>query len=101
MDRIIDETLKNRDLMLINLYSEVLHRLDLMLESGDPKERNRAIDHVLDLVLARRTKGGYPMIAQYFNVQPQGQGHRPRQSIDELIIQRRREIELLIDKKTE
>jgi hypothetical protein len=41
------------------------------------------------------------MIAQYFNAQPQGQEHRPPQRIDELIIQRRREIELLIDKKTE
>jgi hypothetical protein len=50
---------------------------------------------------AGSVESGYPMIAQYFNLQSQRQEQRSPQSIDEFIIQRRREIELRVDKKTE
>ena len=99
MNRIIEETLKSRNVLLLNLYLEVLHHLDAMLESGDDKERDLAIDTILDLVCARRGRNGLPFISQYFNIQSQENQGNP-ESVDEMILRKGRERDLQ-DKKTE
>jgi hypothetical protein len=96
INRILNETLRTRDLLLGNLYFSILRHLDKMLESSDVKERDEAIDQIINLVLARRARNGHPLISQYFSVQSQGQGSS--ESIDDLIIRKRRERGLL-DKK--
>ena len=90
INRILNETLRTRDLLLGNLYFSILRHLDKMLESPDVKERDEAIDQIINLVLARRARSGHPIVTQYFSVQSQGQQGSP-ESIDELIIRKRRE----------
>ena len=90
INRILNETLRTRDLLIGNLYFEALRHLDKMLESPDIKERDEAIDQIINLVLARRARNGHPIVTQYFGVQSQGQQGSP-ESIDELIIRKRRE----------
>jgi len=99
INRILNETLRTRDLLLGNLYYNILRHLDKMLESPDVKERYEAIDQIINLVFARRARNGYPLISQYF-VQPQGKQGSP-ESIDDFIIQKSKERLLQIDKKTE
>jgi hypothetical protein len=100
MNRILDETLRTRDLFLGNLFFEALCHLDAMMESGDVKERDEAIDQIINLVMGKRTRNGQSLISQYFNFQSQGRQGSP-ESIDELIIRKRRERDLQVDKKTE
>lgn len=99
INRILNETLRTRDLLLGNLYHNILRHLDRMLESGDVKERDEAIDQIINLVMGKRTRNGHPLISQYFSVQSQGKQGSP-ESIDDLIIRKRRERGLL-DKKAE
>jgi hypothetical protein len=100
INRIINETLRTRDLLLGNLYYNILRHLDKMLESPDVKERDEAIDQIINLVMGKRTRSGHPIISQYFNLQSQGQQGSP-ESIDELIIRKRRERDLQVDQKSE
>ena len=97
MNRVTEETLKTRNALLLNLYLEVLHHLDAMLESGDDKERDLAIDTILDLVLSRRGRNGQSFISQHFNFQSQGNQGNP-ETVDEWIIQKSKERELKVDK---
>ena len=69
---------------------KVLAKLDEDLSSDDADVRGRAIDQVIRVYLTRRGKNGYPMIAQYINVNGQGTTDFPT-NIDELIIQKRKE----------
>ena len=100
INRVVEETLRTRNLLLGNLYFEALCHLDKMLEGPDDKERDEAIDQIINLVLARRTRNGQPFISQYFNFQSQERHGSPK-SIDELIIQKSKERDLQVDKKTE
>lgn len=100
INRILNETLRTRDLLLGNLYYNILRHLDMMLESSDVKERDEAIDQIINLVMGKRTRSGHPIISQYFGVQPQGKQGSP-ESIDALIIQKSKERVLQVDKKTD
>jgi len=100
INRILDETLRTRDLFVLNLYFETLRHLDKMLESGDYKERDEAIDQIINLVMGKRTRSGSSFISQFFNFQSQERPGSP-ESVDELIIRKRRERDLQVDKKTE
>jgi hypothetical protein len=71
-----------------------------MMESGDDKERDEATDQTINLVMGKRTRSGNSLISQYFNFQSQGRQGSP-ESIDGLIIRKRRERDLQVDKKTE
>lgn len=90
INRILNEKLRTHDLMVGNLYFAALRHLDEMLESSDAKERDEAIDHIINLVMGKRMRSGHSLILQYFGFQPQGK-QGPPESIDDLVIQKSKE----------
>jgi len=100
INRILNENLRTHDLILGNLYFEALHHLDKMLESSNMKERDEAIDHIINLVIGKRTRSGHSLISKYFGFQPHGK-QGSLDSIDELVIRKSKERLLRADKRND
>ena len=69
--RILTELFAASDRRLINLYNNVLQKLDTMLSSSDEEKQYRAMDRIIKMFFARIPKN--VMIQQYFGDQLQPQ----------------------------
>jgi transcriptional regulator with XRE-family HTH domain len=83
INRILNEAFAASDRRLINLYNKALQKLDAMLSSPDEEKQCRAIDRIIKMFFARSSKNAVT-IQQYF-------GEAEKESIDDFILQRRKE----------
>ena len=90
INRILNEAFAASDRRLINLYDKALQKLDAMLSSSDKETQCRAIDRIIKIYLARSAKNAVT-IQQYFGIQSQEEEDDNIESIDEVILRRRRE----------
>jgi plasmid maintenance system antidote protein VapI len=90
INRFLNETFGASDRRLVNLYDKALQKLDAMLSSSDEETQCRAIDRIIKIYLARSAKNAVT-IQQYFGIQSQEGGDDNIESIDEVILRRRKE----------
>jgi len=87
INRILNELFASNDRHLINIYRKALLKLDAMLSSSDEENQYRAIDRIIKIYFTRTAKNA--IIQQYFGGQPQTE--KPEPSMDEIILQKRKE----------
>jgi AcrR family transcriptional regulator len=88
--RILSELFADNDRHLINLYSKALQKLDNMLSSSDEEKQFRAIDRIIKTYLSRSAKNAVT-IQQYFGIESQEEKEGEVESIDDFILQRRKD----------
>jgi len=90
INRILNESFCAGDRRLISLYDKALEKLDSMLSSFDEEKQIRAIDRITKIYLSRSTKN-WVTIQQYFGIAPPEEDDGRPKSIEELILQMRKE----------
>jgi AcrR family transcriptional regulator len=88
--RILNDLFAENDRHLIDLLSKALQKLDNMLSSSDEEKQFRAIDRIIKIFLSRSAKNPVS-IQQYFGIQTQDEKESQLNSVDELILQMRKE----------
>ena len=105
INEILSGLFREGDMLLIHLYKKALLKLDTEMESGDSDTRHKAIEKVLKQAMIAAGKGGEEggnktLIAQFFGGAQGsgGSGGVGVESMDEIILRRRKERGLIEDK---